>query len=108
MRRAGNEDELHCAQIADTRHFVPLPVAAGGRLFARRASLENAMSVDGSGVIGKEDGSPVAATGARSCLVVILAAGEGKRMRSARAKVLSEVAGLAMLGHVIEAARAAF
>jgi bifunctional UDP-N-acetylglucosamine pyrophosphorylase/glucosamine-1-phosphate N-acetyltransferase len=66
------------------------------------------MSVDGSGVIEKEDGSQPNATGGRSCLVIILAAGEGKRMRSTRAKVLSEVAGLTMLEHVIEAARSAF
>ena len=38
--------------------------------------------------------------------VVILAAGEGKRMRSARPKVLQPIAGKPMLGHVIAAARA--
>ncbi|BBD80993.1 N-acetylglucosamine-1-phosphate uridyltransferase [Aerosticca soli] len=38
--------------------------------------------------------------------VVILAAGEGKRMRSARAKVLLPLAGRPLLGHVLEAARA--
>lgn len=38
--------------------------------------------------------------------VVILAAGEGKRMRSSRPKVLQAVAGKPMLGHVIDAARA--
>ena len=38
--------------------------------------------------------------------VVILAAGEGKRMRSARPKVLQPIAGKPMLGHVIDAARA--
>ena len=37
--------------------------------------------------------------------VVILAAGEGKRMRSARAKVLQTVAGRPMLAHVIDTAR---
>lgn len=35
-------------------------------------------------------------------LTVILAAGEGTRMRSNRAKVLHEVAGLSLLGHVIK------
>ena len=34
---------------------------------------------------------------------VILAAGEGKRMRSRRAKVLHEVAGESLLGHVLNA-----
>ncbi|HEY1070024.1 MAG TPA: bifunctional UDP-N-acetylglucosamine diphosphorylase/glucosamine-1-phosphate N-acetyltransferase GlmU [Thermomonas sp.] len=38
--------------------------------------------------------------------VVILAAGEGKRMRSAIPKVLQAIAGTPMLGHVIAAARA--
>jgi bifunctional UDP-N-acetylglucosamine pyrophosphorylase/glucosamine-1-phosphate N-acetyltransferase len=37
--------------------------------------------------------------------VVILAAGEGKRMRSARPKVLQTVAGIPMLQHVIDTAR---
>src|SRR5690606_27874943 len=37
--------------------------------------------------------------------VVILAAGQGKRMRSARAKVLLPVAGTPMLDHVLACAR---
>lgn len=37
--------------------------------------------------------------------VVILAAGEGKRMKSALPKVLQKVAGKPMLGHVVDAAR---
>jgi bifunctional UDP-N-acetylglucosamine pyrophosphorylase/glucosamine-1-phosphate N-acetyltransferase len=39
--------------------------------------------------------------------VVILAAGEGKRMNSARPKVLQPIAGRPMLAHVIDTARAA-
>jgi len=38
--------------------------------------------------------------------VVILAAGEGKRMKSALPKVLQKIAGQPMLGHVIDTARA--
>jgi bifunctional UDP-N-acetylglucosamine pyrophosphorylase / glucosamine-1-phosphate N-acetyltransferase len=38
--------------------------------------------------------------------IVILAAGEGKRMKSSRAKVLLPLAGKPMLAHVIETARA--
>ena len=38
--------------------------------------------------------------------IVILAAGQGTRMRSALPKVLHPVAGKAMLGHVIDTARA--
>lgn len=43
----------------------------------------------------------------RSCLSVVLAAGEGTRMKSARPKVLHEIAGLSMVGHVLRAALAA-
>ena len=42
----------------------------------------------------------------RSCLSIILAAGEGTRMKSALPKVLHPVAGLPMVCHVINAARA--
>src|SRR3954465_1651548 len=42
----------------------------------------------------------------RPAAVVILAAGEGTRMRSATAKVLHELGGRSMLGHVVAAARA--
>ncbi len=40
----------------------------------------------------------------RPPIVIILAAGEGTRMKSATPKVLHEIAGRSMLGHVIEAA----
>jgi bifunctional UDP-N-acetylglucosamine pyrophosphorylase/glucosamine-1-phosphate N-acetyltransferase len=43
----------------------------------------------------------------RSCLAVILAAGEGTRMKSQRPKVLHEVAGRSLLGHAIAAVMAA-
>ena len=43
----------------------------------------------------------------RSCLAIVLAAGEGTRMRSSRAKVLHAVAGRSLLGHVLAALRAA-
>jgi bifunctional UDP-N-acetylglucosamine pyrophosphorylase/glucosamine-1-phosphate N-acetyltransferase len=42
-------------------------------------------------------------TSARACLGVLLAAGEGTRMRSVRAKPLHAVAGRSMLAHAIEA-----
>ena len=44
---------------------------------------------------------------ARTCLAVVLAAGEGTRMKSARPKVLHRVAGRSMLGHVLTAVAAA-
>ena len=40
---------------------------------------------------------------ARSCLAIVLAAGEGTRMRSARPKVLHPVAGRTLLAHVLSA-----
>jgi bifunctional UDP-N-acetylglucosamine pyrophosphorylase / glucosamine-1-phosphate N-acetyltransferase len=40
---------------------------------------------------------------AQSCLAIVLAAGEGTRMRSARPKVLHTVAGQSMLAHVLAA-----
>ncbi len=39
----------------------------------------------------------------RTCLAIVLAAGEGTRMASARPKVLHAVAGQSLLGHVLEA-----
>src|SRR5687767_4710919 len=41
----------------------------------------------------------------RSCLAVVLAAGEGTRMRSARPKVLHQIAGQSLLAHVLCAVR---
>lgn len=43
----------------------------------------------------------------RRCLAVILAAGEGKRMRSRKPKVLHELAGRSMLAHVLASVAAA-
>ncbi len=40
---------------------------------------------------------------ARSCLAIVLAAGEGTRMRSAKPKVLHQVAGRSLLAHVLAA-----
>src|SRR5580692_7678762 len=44
---------------------------------------------------------------ARTCLAIVLAAGEGTRMRSARPKVLHAVAGQSLLAHVLAAVGAA-
>jgi bifunctional UDP-N-acetylglucosamine pyrophosphorylase/glucosamine-1-phosphate N-acetyltransferase len=46
-------------------------------------------------------------TSGRSCLAIVLAAGEGTRMRSARPKVLHEIAGRSMLAYVLAAVREA-
>ena len=45
-----------------------------------------------------------ARTPVRTCLAIVLAAGEGTRMRSARPKVLHTVAGRSLLAHVRSAA----
>jgi bifunctional UDP-N-acetylglucosamine pyrophosphorylase/glucosamine-1-phosphate N-acetyltransferase len=46
-------------------------------------------------------------TGERTCLAIVLAAGEGTRMASAHPKVLHAVAGRSLLAHVLEAVRQA-
>src|SRR5437763_9278578 len=51
--------------------------------------------------------SPRVSMSKRTCLAIVLAAGEGTRMRSARPKVLHEVAGRSLLGHVLHAVRGA-
>jgi bifunctional UDP-N-acetylglucosamine pyrophosphorylase/glucosamine-1-phosphate N-acetyltransferase len=43
----------------------------------------------------------------RTCLAVVLAAGEGTRMRSAQPKVLHAIAGRSLLAHVLDAVRSA-
>jgi bifunctional UDP-N-acetylglucosamine pyrophosphorylase/glucosamine-1-phosphate N-acetyltransferase len=44
-------------------------------------------------------------TGERSCLAIVLAAGEGSRMRSSRPKVLHPLGGRSLLAHALEATR---
>jgi bifunctional UDP-N-acetylglucosamine pyrophosphorylase/glucosamine-1-phosphate N-acetyltransferase len=46
-------------------------------------------------------------TGARSCLAIVLAAGDGTRMFSSRPKVLHQIAGRSLLAHVLTCVRAA-
>jgi bifunctional UDP-N-acetylglucosamine pyrophosphorylase/glucosamine-1-phosphate N-acetyltransferase len=76
--------------------FCSAPRAANG--IGKEAVIETS-AISGNG--------RVSTMGERSCLSIILAAGEGTRMKSALPKVLHEVAGLPMLCHVIDAARAA-
>src|SRR3954451_15397272 len=61
------------------------------------------------GIAGDYDGasSPRVSMNKRTCLAIVLAAGEGTRMRSSRPKVLHEVAGRSMLAHVLTAVRGA-
>jgi bifunctional UDP-N-acetylglucosamine pyrophosphorylase / glucosamine-1-phosphate N-acetyltransferase len=50
-------------------------------------------------------GSPATISTKRRCLAVVLGAGEGTRMKSARPKALHAVAGRAMISHILQAAR---
>src|SRR6266513_1028534 len=50
-------------------------------------------------------GAPGVTMSKRTCLAIVLAAGEGTRMRSALPKVLHPIAGRSMLGHVLAAVR---
>ena len=43
----------------------------------------------------------------RSCLAIVLAAGDGTRMRAIRPKVLHEIGGRSLIGHVLAAVREA-
>jgi bifunctional UDP-N-acetylglucosamine pyrophosphorylase/glucosamine-1-phosphate N-acetyltransferase len=50
-----------------------------------------------------EDAAEIVLMKARSCLAIVLAAGEGTRMRSAQPKVLHAIAGRSLLAHVLAA-----
>jgi bifunctional UDP-N-acetylglucosamine pyrophosphorylase/glucosamine-1-phosphate N-acetyltransferase len=54
-------------------------------------------------VVSSEPSPPAASSAGRTCLGIVLAAGEGKRMWSAMPKALHKIAGLSMLGHVLSA-----
>jgi bifunctional UDP-N-acetylglucosamine pyrophosphorylase / glucosamine-1-phosphate N-acetyltransferase len=71
------------APIESYRHASDLPPAAGSDPVAMTSSAQ------------------------RRCLAVVLAAGDGKRMRSGRPKVLHELAGRSMLAYVLAAAASA-
>jgi bifunctional UDP-N-acetylglucosamine pyrophosphorylase/glucosamine-1-phosphate N-acetyltransferase len=43
----------------------------------------------------------------KTCLAIVLAAGEGTRMRASRPKALHQIGGRSLLAHVLEAVRAA-
>jgi len=76
----------------------------GGGFKLRRSNVAN---------LGEKRDAPgskagvVTARGERGCLAVVLAAGEGVRMKSTRPKALHEIAGRSMLAHVLGAARGA-
>src|SRR5262249_40955305 len=66
----------------------------------------DALGYDGAGGrSAPRGGGPLAVE--RTCLAIILAAGEGTRMRSTRPKVLHAIAGQSLLAHVLDAVRQA-
>jgi bifunctional UDP-N-acetylglucosamine pyrophosphorylase / glucosamine-1-phosphate N-acetyltransferase len=70
------------------------------------------MSIEGFAGFSRFTGSAMTAPAevameARTCLAIVLAAGEGTRMRSARPKVLHTLAGQSLLAHVLGAIKAA-
>src|SRR5881275_2933365 len=52
-------------------------------------------------------GAPGVTMSKRTCLAIVLAAGEGTRMRSTLPKMLHPIAGRSMLAHVLAAVRGA-
>src|SRR5262249_43022037 len=66
----------------------------------------DALGYDGAGGrSAPRGGGPLAVE--RSCVAIVLAAGEGTRMRSTRPKVLHAIAGQSLLAHVLDAVRKA-
>jgi bifunctional UDP-N-acetylglucosamine pyrophosphorylase/glucosamine-1-phosphate N-acetyltransferase len=56
-----------------------------------------------AGSLGYESAAETSIMTARTCLAIVLAAGEGTRMRSALPKVLHAIAGRSLLAHVLDA-----
>ena len=81
-----------------------ITIAPLGRRPGRRHGRATERRAETAGALQDELLGP---TVARRGLAVILAAGEGTRMKSSRPKVLHEVAGLSLLGHVTAAVQAA-
>jgi bifunctional UDP-N-acetylglucosamine pyrophosphorylase/glucosamine-1-phosphate N-acetyltransferase len=57
-------------------------------------------------MVNEMTATPMTSSPRRRCLAIVLAAGEGTRMKSDRPKVLHAIGGLSLLGHVLAATRA--
>ena len=97
QRRFGRHRGRFAAKSA-LRPLADLPVSACGA----------SSGYDGCRTaLGRTRVRRIASTAERTCLAIVLAAGEGTRMRSARPKVLHAIAGRSLLAHVLDAVRAA-
>src|SRR4051794_17607022 len=85
---------LSCECSGDSRSGSPRPVPDFHLPLAHTAQY------DGGGLSNSHAGLPMSK---RTCLAIVLAAGEGTRMHSARPKVLHAVAGRSLLAHVLAA-----
>ena len=99
-----------CAALARNSHRLPFGqlrlVVGQGRDAAPNHLVENVsrfvlnVPLAGASCYDRRDLKGIEMSG-RTCLTIVLAAGEGTRMRSSRPKVLHEVAGRSLLGHVL-------
>src|SRR5262245_46071114 len=104
-----------CPRIMGASERPPIPanrailVTGAPRAFPPRAFhlfRRDALGYDGAGGrSAPRGGGPLAVE--RTCLAIVLAAGEGTRMRSTRPKVLHAIAGQSLLAHVLDAVRKA-
>lgn len=99
------------AEIRDLDELRPWGGGPGPALLAVAARVGRARLIDNV-VLGASDAAPAAAGGEegvteRKAMAVVLAAGEGKRMKSDLPKVLHRAAGKALLARVVDAAREA-
>ena len=88
-------DQIPASRSRRVRPLRQLCIAECGEVLVRRRSPKPRKADAERGVAARRL--------ARTCLAVVLAAGEGTRMKSARPKVLHEIAGRSMLGHVLAA-----
>jgi hypothetical protein len=73
---------------------------SGKRDFSPVACNLNAIAAGDAGIVNRERGFAMA----RTCLAVVLAAGDATRMKSTRSKVLHSVGNLPLIAHVTGAA----
>ena len=85
----------HVPAFCGARLFHSVPAGYDGRAIWSRANFTDSAP----------DGPPKAPMNARTCLTVVLAAGEGTRMRASRPKVLHAIGGFSLIAHVLAAVR---
>src|SRR3979411_545485 len=100
LRPSRGPGESHREHYQETA----LGLKAGGFPLANRFPLRLKTLYDGDGAARAKQGIFGIRMTGRTSLTIVLAAGEGTRMRSSLPKVLHPVAGQPMLVHVLEAA----